>query len=701
MEKENFKSYFVKLSCPKQTDDYKFGTIIENLINQEIFTDYLDNIPNSLEEAEVGDIVFIQLGGDNANKRRYFDESSKLLKDFVSGIYGIGLIQETFSDEKKVKLRFYGFEGPVTKKQLYYYPQFIDSLGASTKGIPNQAGLYEINNEEALSFIDYLKKTNNLGASSKVLSSIDSEGTLYSNAENILFSSEELFSSTTSDFIKNLTFQNQNRISIKSIDESSLTIDSFANDLSNVNLKYNDSIIKRFFIAILSKRFTILTGLSGSGKSYIAIALAKWFSGKRSRHQILTSTLNDDGIKNNYEIIKYSDDVVELINKTGSSGKIIPLPVELIFEWYEEALKDNFTENDDPKEYRHLIGVGSNYQKHIHGFYNELGKIALTMKEYSKNNCFQTYSKFEIVPVGADWTNREPLLGYPNALEKGEYVLPESGVLQLILEALKDPNCPYFLILDEMNLSHVERYFADFLSAIESGEQIKLHSGTKDWESDGYQVPPSLFVPNNLFIIGTVNIDETTYMFSPKVLDRANVLEFRVDTDEMKDYLKNPADVKLEYLEGKGVNMAQDFVKISTSPVAEFTEKNKLSDELMQFFEKLSEVGAEFGYRTANEISRFASLSEQLAKEWEFEHIMDAVISQKLLPKLHGSRRKLEIVLFKLGQLCVKSGDAEEFLKNPASINWENNVKYPISLEKIVRMHRDLIENGFTSFAVA
>ena len=86
-----------------------------------------------------------------------------------------------------------------------------------------------------------------------------------------------------------------------------------------------------------------------------------------------------------------------------------------------------------------------------------------------------------IVPVGADWTNREALLGYPNALNEGEYVLPENGVLNLLMEANKPENAgkPYFLILDEMNLSHVERYFADFLSVMESQDRIPLHPDTE------------------------------------------------------------------------------------------------------------------------------------------------------------------------------------------------------------------------------
>ena len=104
------------------------------------------------------------------------------------------------------------------------------------------------------------------------------------------------------------------------------------------------------------------------------------------------------------------------------------------------------------------------------------GKTKLA-QAFSKWIC-ETDDQICLVPVGADWTNREPLLGFPSALEEGRYILPENGVLSLILKAsrVENQNKPYFLILDEMNLSHVERYFADFLSAMESGDKIPLHS---------------------------------------------------------------------------------------------------------------------------------------------------------------------------------------------------------------------------------
>ena len=208
-------------------------------------------------------------------------------------------------------------------------------------------------------------------------------------------------------------------------------------------------------------------------------------------------------------------------------------------------------------------------------------------------------SQFCIVPVGADWTNREPLLGYPNALNTNEYVKPDNGALDLIINANKNPELPYFLILDEMNLSHVERYFADFLSVMESKEEISLFTGDEQNE-----IPSKLKLPSNLFIIGTVNIDETTYMFSPKVLDRANVIEFRVTKDDIENFLKANTVLKISELEGKGALMAKSFLDLSMNSEFEEFDMSEINETLVNFFEQLKKTGAEFGYRSASEIQR-------------------------------------------------------------------------------------------------
>lgn len=311
-------------------------------------------------------------------------------------------------------------------------------------------------------------------------------------------------------------------------------------------------------------------------------------------------------------------------------------------------------------------------------------------------------TQYKIIPVGADWTNREPLLGYPNALECGKYVMPESEVLNLILEAGKaeNQNKPYFLILDEMNLSHVERYFADFLSAMESGESIPLHS-PYNWLDD---VPSQIKLPKNLFIVGTVNIDETTYMFSPKVLDRANVIEFRVSKDEMVQYLENIKPLNLEDINGQGKDMAALFVELANDKSIKPLNSDNLNTTLLDFFKELKKTGAEFGYRSASEIHRFVAVANLLDPTWEMDEIIDCSTMQKLLPKVHGSRRKLEPVLKTLGTLCLADGQKiEEIFNRKTEIDFNDKSisKYPVSLEKIDRMYHRLIENGFTSYAEA
>jgi len=308
-------------------------------------------------------------------------------------------------------------------------------------------------------------------------------------------------------------------------------------------------------------------------------------------------------------------------------------------------------------------------------------------------------SQYSIVPVGADWTNREPLLGFPNALEKNNYVKPDNRVLDLIIDAYKNERKPYFLVLDEMNLSHVERYFADFLSVMESKNNIALHSGDDDWND----VPAKIGFPKNLFIIGTVNIDETTYMFSPKVLDRASVIEFRVTATEMNDYLQSNSEISLETLEGLGKNMAESFVFLSQDKSLEPTDEEELNKTLMKFFVELKKTGAEFGYRSASEIIRFAAVVNKLEAGWTSAEITDAAIMQKLLPKVHGSRRKLEPVLKTLGTLCLQNGERMEdyILKSEIDFTDSTKIKYPVSLEKILRMYHSLLSNGFTSYAEA
>lgn len=402
------------------------------------------------------------------------------------------------------------------------------------------------------------------------------------------------------------------------------------------------------------------------------------YSGDRIKELLL---LSDSNLEELYPNVEYH---LEVINDGRRLHDFIET-IEKLGLKYEKTLISRFIASLLTKPFVILTGLSGS------------GKTKLA-QAFVQWIC-QDKSQYRIIPVGADWTNREPLLGYPNALKPEEYVKPDSGVLDLIIQANKRPELPHFLILDEMNLSHVERYFADFLSVMESKEEIPLYAESNIENG----VPAKLKVPANLFIIGTVNIDETTNMFSPKVLDRANTIEFRVTQSEMENFLGNIKDINMDALTGKGVGIAKSFLDIASNKLFVAKDIEEINTVLVQFFVELKKTGAEFGYRSATEILRLIHQLAVLDKNLTTNQKIDIAIMQKLLPKLHGSRRKLCPVLETLGSFCI-SDDVkivkDIFEKSDFNFN-ELNVRYPISLEKISRMYRGAIDNGFASFAEA
>jgi len=122
--------------------------------------------------------------------------------------------------------------------------------------------------------------------------------------------------------------------------------------------------------------------------------------------------------------------------------------------------------------------------------------------------------------VQPGWHDPSSLLGYVNPIDTDVYM--RTGFLEFLLRAIADPDRPYVVLLDEMNLSHPEQYLAPLLSAMESGDAVELHA-VGDEVGD---VPGYIDYPSNLVIIGTVNMDETTHGLSDKVLDRSAVIEF-------------------------------------------------------------------------------------------------------------------------------------------------------------------------------
>ena len=292
--------------------------------------------------------------------------------------------------------------------------------------------------------------------------------------------------------------------------------------------------------------------------------------------------------------------------------------------------------------------------------------------------------QIEVVAVGADWTDNRPLLGFRNLLAEGgkTYVAPPA--LRMILKAADNPEKPHFLILDEMNLSHVERYFADFLSSMESREPLKLHDSDETLKTeDGVAVRGKIAFPSNLFVIGTVNIDETTYMFSPKVLDRAHVIEFKVTWDEISKGLEGAVPSELPALRPEQV---EEFMRVSHLTEKSLSEEDHeiLTEVLEELHAALAGTRFVFAHRTARECLNFIASAQALAKAdivavQNTTVLMDMAILQKALPKLNGASGTLSKVLEELIKVSDKHG-------------------LELCKEKLESMSRQLKADQFVSF---
>jgi len=211
-----------------------------------------------------------------------------------------------------------------------------------------------------------------------------------------------------------------------------------------------------------------------------------------------------------------------------------------------------------------------------------------------------------------------------------------------------------------MNLSHVERYFADFLSSMESYEPLRLHDCIEGLKSDGTNeiVPHEVAWPKNLFIIGTVNIDETTYMFSPKVLDRAHVIEFIVPWDKIEVGLSSTPEESLPQWEESNT-IAFMSIALNKDKSLEIENQKKLLSVLKDLYECFEGSRFNFAHRTARECLNYVATSIELSnakltEEEELITLIDIAILQKALPKINGSTGSLSKVLDALVQFSTK-----------------------------------------------
>jgi hypothetical protein len=250
-----------------------------------------------------------------------------------------------------------------------------------------------------------------------------------------------------------------------------------------------------------------------------------------------------------------------------------------------------------------------------------------------------------VCPVRPEWTDPSGLTGYEDRLS-GKYVVPP--FLEALLVATANPASPVFVVLDEMNLARVEYYFSDVLSAIESRHELQLHSSGVPMEgSTGGEVPASLRVPPNLFLIGTINVDETTSSLSDKVMDRAVVIDMsEVDFGA--------------FFAGLAAREPQLDASIAACrPVLE--EVSALT----------APQGLGFGYRLAEEFVRYHTFAtEKLGRT--SEEVIDDQLVQKALARLRGSDAQRDLLAGLAAKMSAR----------------------PRSLALVERLQRDLEELG-------
>lgn len=355
---------------------------------------------------------------------------------------------------------------------------------------------------------------------------------------------------------------------------------------------------------------------------------------------------------------------------------------------YEAGMIENFYLSLKTKPFVILAGTsGTGKTKLINLFGEAIGAT-------------RTNGQYLMVPVRPDWSDSSDLLGYLDL--NGKFV--PGAITNFISTAMGDLEKPYILCLDEMNLARVEYYFSDFLSVMETREQTneRLESsvllntnlfGQDEAARNKYQ---GLHIPENLYLIGTVNMDETTFPFSKKVLDRANTIELSyVDLDLIIGQQKSPVFnnvpntfLKTEYLY---LNECQDCEDILLETIS----------TLKQINEVLGAGFAKFGYRVRDEIC-FYMVNNQNNDILDQNVAMDYCILQKILPRIQGSSMSINDVMIALFAICAGTSNVQIDRDNASAKMFEylheKSVFYEKSAEKIAFMTQRLEEDGFTSY---
>ena len=273
---------------------------------------------------------------------------------------------------------------------------------------------------------------------------------------------------------------------------------------------------------------------------------------------------------------------------------------------------------------------------------------------------------FQLISVSSAWKSDADLLGYYDKTA-GEF--RETRFVTIIRHALASykqgkPDM-YFICLDEMNLARVEHYFAKFLSAME-GTTVEDRKILLDGTGE------VLYWPPNLFFVGTVNMDETTFTFSDKVLDRANSIEFTMSLDDIfaESVKRVPPDPMIltfpEFMAAK-----KDLFDPTVREVSK-----RWRGEIAALWKMLEPSNFHFGFRIRDEIELYIANAAGLLEE---RVAFDLSVKQKILPKISGRGDSLKMLLINMQDYFTEK-------------------KYRHSAKKVEEMKRRLIRDDFTGY---
>ena len=332
---------------------------------------------------------------------------------------------------------------------------------------------------------------------------------------------------------------------------------------------------------------------------------------------------------------------------------------------------------------------------------------------------------FEMVQVKPNWHDSSELIGYVSRIDGVRYVV--GPFLKFMVKAINDPDTPYFLCLDEMNLAPVEQYFAEYLSVVESRKRqedgtittdpIVDYSNTDEYKSLIDQLFPDddtqrsqyltekggkrLSIPTNLIVVGTVNMDETTFSFSRKVLDRAMTIEM----NEVN--LKGGLDRRHEKI---GKLEKDDLVGEAVEGVDVYDKYEDVCNTAITYLEKINDKleGTPFkiAYRTRNEVllyvinnlpyNKIEGDDESTYKiEFVVARALDEITNMKILSRIEGDETKVTTTFLK--ELGDTIHDGLEAVFAELFDQDDDDVYTSVSLAKLEEM-KERLKSGYSSF---